>query len=162
MELDKSYDVQFVFTDGRVINAHREVLKKESPVFDAMFSSDWDEDQTGMVQVVLYDADSFAKMIEYIYSNGTVEFDDSIQSLRVYDMAQYYQMADLKKYCLAKTRENFNRESAEMAIEIGKESNDLRLVNQANKFLRELSFQETNPLMYDVWKKRPDLFRGYK
>ena len=87
-----------IVCQGREFPCHKAILAGRSPVFEAMFSHSMKEKIENQVEVVDIDADTFAEMLEFIYSSH-VALNSKVSIANLLVAAEKYNLVDLKKLC---------------------------------------------------------------
>ena len=83
--------------DDVEIKAHKNVLAARSAVFDAMFKSKMQEEQTGVVKVEHFKPQVIKDMLYYIYTNNVENL--PIMSPDLFEVAHFYNLLDLETLC---------------------------------------------------------------
>ncbi|XP_031785759.1 speckle-type POZ protein B [Nasonia vitripennis] len=107
---DKEYCDMSFLVDGKTFKAHKCILAKESPVFDAMFKIDMKEKLLNEVIIEDIRPDIFEKLLRYMYV-GEVE---DIQAIAVELLvaADKYAIDELKLKCGQSLIDNLSIDSA--------------------------------------------------
>ncbi|KAJ8688378.1 hypothetical protein QAD02_024173 [Eretmocerus hayati] len=79
------------------IKAHKNVLAARSNVFDAMFKSKMQEEQTGVVKVEDFKPDVIKEMLLYIYTDSVKDIQKV--SYELFEAAHFYNLLDLETIC---------------------------------------------------------------
>lgn len=82
--------------EGKVFDAHKEILSLCSPVFEAMFSIEMKEDQTGELVIEDFCANTVQDFVHFLY-NGCIK--DSENVMELFAMASKYDVAYLVTIC---------------------------------------------------------------
>merc|ERR1712059_127017 len=94
---------------GREFKCHKNILAGRSPVFDAMFTSDFKENKESKVDIMDLDGATVHDMILYIYSGKVTELKDKAAGLLT--AADKYDLKELKKMCEVSLMENINKDN---------------------------------------------------
>ncbi|GFT11737.1 TD and POZ domain-containing protein 5 [Nephila pilipes] len=92
-------------TETETFLAHSLVLSARSPVFRAMFDSDFKEKFNGIVDIVDLEDDTLRRMIQYMYTDIVDEITWE-SALKLFTAADKYQVEALKKKCSCFLRDN--------------------------------------------------------
>lgn len=107
---DKEYsDVSFL-VDGKSFKAHKCILARESPVFDAMFKTDMKEKQLNEVVIEDIGSDVFEEMLRYVYVGEVNDIDLIAGDLLA--AADKYAIDELKLRCGKSLIDNLSVDSA--------------------------------------------------
>ena len=86
-----------VFCQGREFNCHKMILAGRSPVFNATFTHDMEENRSGRIVINDLDVDTVGKMLAYIYSGKIANTDGKEGTLLA--AADKYDLSGLKSMC---------------------------------------------------------------
>lgn len=96
----KNCDVSFQIGTSTT-RAHKLILCARSPVFEAMFDSSMKEATSNSIDIEDFDFDTIDRMLAFLYSDSVARDLGFESLLRLYKAADKYQVASLKKKCLA-------------------------------------------------------------
>lgn len=89
-------DVKFC-VEGKIIYAHKAILKIRCDHFRSMFQSPWDEDEKDTVDVATHSYNVYKAFLEYLYTDQVdLSPEDAIGLL---DLSNYYCESQLKRHC---------------------------------------------------------------
>lgn len=109
----KHSDIVFKTSDNKGVPAHKIVLIAQSEVFDAMFSHETTEKETGVIDATDLHSDVVREMLRFIYCEAyfvKLKVAKGKES-EVYYAAEKYQLEGLKKYCVESIQKNLNTEN---------------------------------------------------
>lgn len=107
---DKDYSDVELIVQGKTLKAHRSILGKRSPVFDAMFRSEMKEKRENKVEITDLKHEVLLEMLRYIYSGKVNNIDPIADELLV--AADKYSIDSLKQMCGNSLSENLKPEKA--------------------------------------------------
>ncbi|XP_043287880.1 BTB and MATH domain-containing protein 40-like [Venturia canescens] len=88
-------DITFVFEDEE-LHAHKSILAVQSKVFEAMFSNEMSEKDTGRVEVLDIRAEVFEAFLKYLYTRK-IDLKKNVTEFLV--VADKYEVCELKDLC---------------------------------------------------------------
>lgn len=100
-------DIVINTTDGS-IGAHRAVLAANSPVFDAMFSGNYKEKETSVVNISDMSIGACKAMLNFIYGKREKNNEFQAHRMELISAADKYDIAELKKACEASLCQDIN------------------------------------------------------
>lgn len=100
-------DVTFSF-GSKELKAHKLILGVRSVYFRQMFSAGMKENQTGVIEIVDYDPDTFEQALTFLYTGFTSRFLDRKLAMSLLPLADKYLIESLKKACLDKIKNHIN------------------------------------------------------
>lgn len=137
MLFDKTFsDFTFV-VNGKEVKVHKSVLSARSPVFMRMFLTDMQEAKTNKAEITDVEADTFDKLLVFIYS-GKVAGDLDFLAIDLFIAADKYGVEDLKQLCESKIAANLSKDNALAVYEFACfHKTEINLKEKALKILRE-------------------------
>jgi speckle-type POZ protein len=99
--------INLISSSEKSIRVHRAVLATRSPVFDSMFTHDFKENNTSVINISDMSIEVCQAFINYLYDN--IEDEElEIYSLDLLAAAEKYGVNDLKKECEKCLQEDIN------------------------------------------------------
>lgn len=99
---------------GQKFKVHKNILAAASPVMKRMFTSDMEEAKTNKCTVDAINSTTFHHLLRFIY-RSEVPYWFGIFATSLYEAAHYYDIENLKQFCVQEIHENL---SAENALEV--------------------------------------------
>ena len=128
-------DIAFKIEE-KVIPAHKSVLIKKSRYFENVFKSGMAESRQDVIEIKDCEYEIFKEYLRFIYQ-GTVDFGDINQVIKLYTLADKYLQEDLPKKCLNYMTYNINIENVYKILDFAYEENILHLQNCCLKFFKD-------------------------
>jgi len=116
--------------------AHKSVLAARSQVFDSMFSQNMLENISGVINISDCDADVFEAFLTFLYSGQLDEIPSSIV-VGLYDIADKYDLPELKKECVKRLIIELSVDSVCDALRVAALHEEKELMETAKKFFVE-------------------------
>lgn len=143
-------DVTFLVED-RKIYAHKMVLSMVSNYFRTMFTSGFRESASGEVEISDVPYDAFLAVVEYIYTGGLPNFDDtridsSARLGRVVDILELsnrFCLNHLKETCETELQSAVNADSVEYLLQVAQDTYSVQLQLICEHFLRNLESEQS-------------------
>ncbi|XP_057322669.1 kelch-like protein 7 isoform X2 [Microplitis mediator] len=154
----KSFSDVVLIIGDEELPSHKIILSAHSPVLHAMLTTDMKEGRENRIEIKNFTADIIAEMLEYFYSGESEASRDVGAALRILEVADMYQVQNLKNICEETLRKNINFNTVLCIIdaaddydlpELRKLSMDFILENRK----RVVEFKEFKTLFY----KKPQL-----
>lgn len=99
-----------IFCKNREFKVHKQILAARSPVFNKMFSNNMKEKNTNEVHIENVTAEAMEITIKFMYSGyAEIPYD---QLEEVLDLAEQYDLQDLKQFCEVKIEHNLDIEKS--------------------------------------------------
>jgi hypothetical protein len=154
----KQCDVQFEFNDGQSVGAHVVILSAGSPVFAAMFQSDFLETKTRKVTIVDVEIAVFKQLLIFLYTGNAPRLAEESITRLLFELADKYGVGALKDECVDVLLTQFNIENVIDMLVWAHFHSIEKLSKKAMKFLvknfRKLCVQ---PEWMELMKNHPDL-----
>ncbi|CAG5101214.1 Similar to spopla: Speckle-type POZ protein-like A (Danio rerio) [Cotesia congregata] len=123
-------DVTIVIGDEK-IKAHRLMLKTRSPVLAAMFTHELDEKKSNQVFITDITADTFQKLLEFIYTDEVSDLNAIAEDLL--EAADKYQILSLKEMCEVSLCKSLEPENAIRRMDLADRHNAPYLLEYVTK-----------------------------
>ncbi|EFX85820.1 hypothetical protein DAPPUDRAFT_45560 [Daphnia pulex] len=92
-------DVHFDFKDSQTVGAHTVILSAGSPVFSAMFRSEFLESKTKKVNIIDIDIEVFRQLLIYLYTGSAPKLAEENMTQLLFEAADKYNIDNLKTEC---------------------------------------------------------------
>lgn len=122
--------------EGQKIKAHRMILESRSTVFEAMFSHDMRENQTGEVDIEDTDRVPFESVLFYMYTGDIGKLTPQ-NALDIYAVADKYYIKDVKEMCTTFIERNLSPEWVCDVIKFASLFQEQEIARQARKYFQE-------------------------
>uniref|UniRef100_A0AC34F9P8 BTB domain-containing protein n=1 Tax=Panagrolaimus sp. ES5 TaxID=591445 RepID=A0AC34F9P8_9BILA len=110
------FDVTFKIQEKDLLHAHRFLLSTASPVFEAMFSDNWNP-ASGPIEIKTCSFKTFQQFVVFFYE-GSCNFDESV-IFDIIDLAEMYQVQPLKnKFDIFLSEMKFTDENIYKLLEV--------------------------------------------
>ncbi|XP_014226757.1 TD and POZ domain-containing protein 5-like [Trichogramma pretiosum] len=116
------------------IKAHKNILAARSKVFDAMFKSNMQEEQTGVINVVEFEAPVIKEMLYFMYTNHVEDLSQMV--LKLYEAANFYNLIDLETLCKHYMISNITVENVTAISELADKYNLKNVQGTVNRFIK--------------------------
>ena len=135
---------------GQEFQAHRLVLKAQSPVFAAIFRNDMQEKVTGIINIEDCDPSSFQDFLCFLYC-GEVRKLSPKSAFNLFTVADKYNVSDLRSLCMEFIKMNLSVDTFCDTIELAflHSESDPELIELSKDFL-EKNLQKI--IESDKWK----------
>lgn len=122
---------------GKEFPVHRCVLRSRSTVFEAMFSHETTEKESGRVLINDLDPESFGDFLEYLYTGSVGDdlSDDNVFGL--YAAADKYDLSTLKSECVSHMRRTLSVDSFCDVMNVALRHREKYLLQSAVNFFKE-------------------------
>jgi DNA-binding transcriptional regulator/RsmH inhibitor MraZ len=105
-------DVHFDFKDSQTVGAHVVILSAGSPVFSAMFRSQFLESKTKKVTIVDIDIEVFRQLLIYLYTGSAPKLAEENMTQLLFVAADKYNIDNLKTECTDALLKHVNLDNA--------------------------------------------------
>lgn len=116
------------------IKAHKNILASCSDVFDAMFKSKMQEEQTGVINVEQFKPEVIREMLYYMYTNNVQDLPK--MSHELFEAAHFYNLHDLEILCKNFMISNVNVENVTTTSELADKYYLKDVQISVNKFIK--------------------------
>lgn len=113
--------------------AHINILSARSSVFAAMFKHETSEKQSGIVNILDCDPESFQEFLEYLYC-GYLEHISFRSAFYLYKTADKYDIQELKEFCVEYMEHNLTVENIFDVVTLAEEYDEKELGDAAEDF----------------------------
>lgn len=112
LSTDSKQFADFTFVCGKKeFKVHKAILAASSPMLSSMFETGMTEKEAGMCEIKNIDPEIFSALVQFAYTAELpYNFTEIVQKL--YEVADYYQMEDLKLRCEEEIEKNLKEENA--------------------------------------------------
>ena len=117
---------------GKEIKAHRDVLRARSQVFMSMLDHDMKEKNSGIIDIPDCDAEAMEQFLYYIYT-GKIDSLDQSNMLKLYYIADKYDMKGLKRKCCAFIKKSLSNVNVFEVIQLALNHSDTDLLEHATE-----------------------------
>lgn len=150
MYIDQKFcDVSFRI-GNRTLRAHKLILCARSPVFSAMFDSDMKETSSDSVDIDDLDFDTVNGMLMFLYTDALEEDLGFESALKLYEVADKYQIESLKEKCLGFLGTRISVENFCDVLVVADMHRDERLMDVVKDFMVD-HLQEI--MKWSAWKE---------
>lgn len=136
--------------EDKEFKAHRSILRVRTPVFYGMFENQM-YDITGVVDILDYDAIAFCEFLRYSYS-GRVANCSPNTMCSLHQIADKYEVDDLKEYCLEYIKSNLCVGIFYDALVLAMQHDDAEFMDIAMKFLSENTAEIKNTKKWQIFE----------
>lgn len=99
LSTDNKRFADFTFiVDGKEVKVHKSILAAVSPVLATMFETKMVEKATDICELKEVDPDIFSAFIQFAYTRE-LPYNFALFAQKLYELAEYYQVTDLKLRC---------------------------------------------------------------
>ena len=118
------------------LKAHKDVLRTRSQVFKSMLSHDMKEKNSGIIDIPDCDAEAMEQFLCYIYT-GKVDLLNQNNMLKLYYIADKYDMKGLKGKCCAFIKKSLSDANVCEVIELALNHSDSGLLEHATEYFKD-------------------------
>ena len=115
------------------LKAHKDVLRTRSQVFNSMLSHDMKEKNSGIIDIPDCDAEAMEQFLCYIYT-GKVDSLDQSNMLKLYYIADKYDMKGLKGKCCAFIKKSLSKLNICEVVQLALNHSDSSLLEHATEY----------------------------
>ncbi|XP_008548708.1 kelch-like protein 7 [Microplitis demolitor] len=135
----KSFSDVVLIIGNEELPSHKIILSAHSPVLHAMLTTVMKEGKENRIEIKNFTADIIAEMLEYFYSGETAASKDVGAALRLLEVADMYQVQNLKNICEETLRKNINFKTVLCIIDVADDYDLPELRKQSMNFILENS-----------------------
>ncbi|EFX85817.1 hypothetical protein DAPPUDRAFT_193583 [Daphnia pulex] len=151
-------DVHFDFEDSQTVGAHTVILSAGSPVFSAMFRSEFLESKTKKLNIIDIDIEVFRQLLIYLYTGSAPKLAEENMTLLLFEAADKYNIDNLKTECTDVLLKRVNLDNAISLLIWSHFHSAAKLKEATLKFLAENSLGIcSQPKWMDLIKNYPEL-----
>lgn len=142
-------DVDFHFSDGSVLHAHKLVLVARSSFFSAMFLNNdtYEETKSGRVNICDIQPDVFKEMLSYLYTTKVPKMHKLAFELLM--AADKYDLQELKTMCEKELAKNLNAETMQTYYELANTHNGPELKQKALEYMANWASKQIATMKVD-------------
>lgn len=126
-----------IVVDGKTLRVHKNILSNRCPVFQAMFSHEWQEQISEGVTIKDFDYKTILAMMEFIYYGG-VDNDngeETFDPVELLKAAHMYQLDDLKRKCEQRICQSLQKRNVASCMALGEIYELPDLIREAFAFM---------------------------
>jgi hypothetical protein len=151
-------DVHFDFKDSQTVGAHVVILSAGSPVFSAMFRSEFLKSKTKKVTITDIDIEVFRQLLIYLYTGSAPKLAEENMTQLLFEAADKYNIDNLKTECTDALLKRVNLDNAIRLLVWSHIHSVAKLKEATLKFLAANSLRIfSQPEWMDLIKNYPEL-----
>lgn len=128
------------------IKAHKNILAASSAVFDAMFKSKMQEEQTGIIKADQFNTDVMREMLSYVYTSNVEDLPRHAHDL--FEVAHFYNIIDLEIMCKDYMMTNITVDNVTALSELCEKYNLKDIQSNVNRYIRNNEAQVVKSQKY--------------